>query len=309
MESTSQSQPSDQSSNIITTSCRDCVFAVWQDYVPNNNENIYEENIVIEKTQVGCSLGRLAKFREQNLVEDVHDEAREFSIIKRFCNTCRDSRWEHNNKRKNLVELVNKEIKVQIEVYVLVTEEDTPEDVEATLKSLTKQVVKPTKIVVVNNKKNLRPSLVLSLLKGAVTGVPWRNTTVAETLQDGSPISVERAIDITCCKSEAFFFATFRAGFVVPPIFIEELNVALNEELVRFSVLKPVDDRYNGFVAQTKLFNLLEGNKAVTLVPESGEGETLHLKNFFEKVNYFNEDNQNMIMEAVNVCRCLKSTE
>ena len=74
---------SQQSDRKINTSCKDCVFAIYD-----------------SKTQSGCDFDRITKF--ENVVE-AYDEDKEFFVIPRLCTYYRDSDWNNGFIDKNLV--------------------------------------------------------------------------------------------------------------------------------------------------------------------------------------------------------------
>ena len=59
----------------INTSCKDCVFATWE-----------------EDTQVGCDLGKIKLYKERKtpIIEAFDDEDKEFFVVKAWCSTYRE---------------------------------------------------------------------------------------------------------------------------------------------------------------------------------------------------------------------------
>ena len=60
---------SQQSDQIVRTSCKQCNFAVYEN-----------------KTQTECKAGRLNFFRDQGLLTEAYDDDKEFFVIERLCN-------------------------------------------------------------------------------------------------------------------------------------------------------------------------------------------------------------------------------
>jgi len=61
----------------VKTNCRNCVFAEYDGI-----------------TQVGCSAGRIEKFKSMDLVTEARDEDKEFFLVNRLCNFFRTEDWE-----------------------------------------------------------------------------------------------------------------------------------------------------------------------------------------------------------------------
>lgn len=100
----------------IKTSCEKCVFRV--------NDNSGKQN--------SCSLGRLSKFLNR---EEAREE-KDYYLIDRFCNTCRDKDYTEESILKEV------EISCTFIVYGL-------NDYWITLKSILKQKIKPKAVFIV----------------------------------------------------------------------------------------------------------------------------------------------------------------
>lgn len=90
---------SKQSDNIIDTSCKDCVFAIYDG-----------------DTQVECFAGRLEKFKKDDAVTEAYDNEKEFYVIRRLCNLNRTDK-QGDELRKELTERLH-EIAVTYELII-----------------------------------------------------------------------------------------------------------------------------------------------------------------------------------------------
>ena len=85
-----KSQPLENNLTIVKTSCKNCIFA------------IYDKN-----TQYGCEHDRINKFKNlsTNLVIEAYDNDSNFFVINKFCNFYRDkTTWNNGNVDINKVE-------------------------------------------------------------------------------------------------------------------------------------------------------------------------------------------------------------
>lgn len=264
------------------TSCQNCAFAVYDGY-----------------TQTDCKLGRIEAFRREGEVLEATDDKEEFFIINgRICNARRGDKWLWENN-EDPVQRVRKELSVKLAVLVVAEDGATDEDVEKTVLAVANQSIAPTEVFLVNNRDgvgNERLAVTGKTLLG--NKFTWRITRVFERDEEGNKVGRGKVVDLAVDQIKASnWYAVFLAGFTPPKDYIETLNRALNERLLRFTLLTPLSCG-NGLVAQVAFHAhpMVCGNTPVTVemdpkatgffVPE-GEPPSVRLKDLVDKVFYY----------------------
>lgn len=111
---------SEQRETNLTTSCKDCVFAVYDG----------EDN----DTQFDCAAGRIDVFAKNGDVIDAYDNDKSFYVIKRLCNFYREESWI-SESQDDLLEEVKKEAFPSFGVVIYNLSENTNKQLE-TLKEI-----------------------------------------------------------------------------------------------------------------------------------------------------------------------------
>ena len=125
-EEVKEEQPS------LKTSCRDCLFAV------------YDNNVQLE-----CRFARLKPFMKQTEVETIEDNEKSYYMIKdRICNRCRHKDNNPPVSIDEFVEQVRKETRLKVD---LVLEVKTPDELCSVLDQLNTWTTKPNKLFIINN--------------------------------------------------------------------------------------------------------------------------------------------------------------
>lgn len=99
---------------VLQTSCKNCLFAKYD-----------------KKTQVGCSVGRIDKFKKQNKVTEAMDDEKEFYVIDRLCNLYRDWKWPHYGDSGKQTEIALNEVSPKFGIVVYGSDEDTTKVLDA----------------------------------------------------------------------------------------------------------------------------------------------------------------------------------
>ncbi len=258
----------------LWTSCRDCVFAV------------YEKN-----TQCGCSTGRLEKFKDVGThIVEAQDGEKEYMVVERFCNHYREKSWMTNFKPirswgriKNKEKTVKKEIQIRCGVVIVLSKQTSVQDMEKTILACLKQKeVKPDYIVVVNSSENEHAEIISrmhhTIKKKAVFYA-------VRTSHNEAPL--EECIDLAFVQAKNGYYITFEGGYEPPPNFLDKINSLINEELQPILLLKP-ENKIDGMFVQTMIHKMLAGNVGKPLTDKideiTKEEKTEHLVSKWEDI-------------------------
>lgn len=234
----------------VHTPCKDCVFSERD----------------AEGHQTGCSLGRIEKFHQNNpnnILEafclDEKGQERHFTIINgRFCNAHRQrgSQWARTNEGREK-EVVREEIALRLAVLVYMGDDLTLEGLRQTAMSLKEQQRMPFQVFFINHQKAIKPSDIHGLLWDVLgNAMTWRISRIMPGVQN-----MPQAIDVVVSSlpdprvertPSSTYYTVVRSGFRFPPDFIARLDQAMNDDLRRFRVLRPLPDG-NAGVAQVWL--------------------------------------------------------
>ena len=185
----------------IKTSCRDCIFAMWED-----------------GNQIDCELDRLHKFDLRGEVKDIDN----YCEIQRFCNTCRDSEWL--KQKPDIKETIMKDVEVQYAIVVRVRGNIDYENLQYTIGLLQSQTIKPRSINLVQlySEDTINRSVLQYM-----TDIPITLTKVVDENK------VEETA-ISLCDTQYYAFVT--PGAFINPKTGEELNKLLNYDLEQFLI-------------------------------------------------------------------------
>ena len=258
----------------LWTSCRDCVFA------------IYEEN-----TQCGCSTGRLEKFKGIGVhIVEAQDGEKEYMVIERFCNHYREKNWMTNSKPirswgriKNKEKTVKKEIQIRCGVVIVLRKETSVQDMEKTILACLKQKeVKPDYIVVVNSSE-VPHTEVISRMHHTIK----KKAVFYAVRTSHNEASLEECIDLAFVQAKNGYYITFEGGYEPPPNFLDKIDSLINEELQPILFLKP-ENKIDGMFVQTMIHKMLAGNVGKPLADKiddiTKEEKTEHLVRKWEDI-------------------------
>lgn len=228
--------------NLIETWCRDCVFATRQD-----------------KKQTGCNLNRLTLLENNGakLERKKEEDGNEFFVIKeRVCMACRNSDWANQNNNKNLETAVRAQMTVRTDVIIPMDGETASlEKFKTTIESIKSQELAPKNVVVVVYKDGrFKPSNFISQLK--LNGFGWKVEYIIEKLADAR-FQRGYAIDMSLRNSNAPFYTVIEPGFAIPKTFLSDIDKAINDKGLRFSMLLPAEGWWNTLVVQRKVYDAL----------------------------------------------------
>jgi hypothetical protein len=224
--------------------CKNCYFAIYRG-----------------KTQTGCDLGRIDKFREigTEIIEAYDESDTEFYVVSgRRCNTYRNQEWFEKNTRSNipLKELVRKEEQRIYDIIVLTHDNDHIENILHTVNTASIQTVAPLSIIIGINDENILVPLINALKSNDV-----RNWKIASVLEDAPQLdeAVKSVIGV--------FYAVFHAGSTIPPDFLQNVDDIVNERLYPFSLILP-NHKNNGMVVRYNAYKMVGGGDVVEKIQQ-----------------------------------------
>jgi len=236
----------------VQTSCKDCIFAVYED-----------------KTQIGCEANnRLEKYRHQGRVTDAYDDDKEFSVIDSICVFCKNKDWAPEQKcLQQKYDVLRHIATIKYESIVLVGPDQTLEDIKVTVDSLANQILLPKKITLILALGNhIKMGRIHSLMN--TTLVKWQ----AKHMLD-SDIDENKAIDQALKFDKHQYYAVFRAGYFVPDWIFNALDIMVNDKLMNFTMIK-ADADGNGLIVPRSIHEHLGGNFEQPLIEKILELET-----------------------------------
>jgi hypothetical protein len=207
----------------IQTSCKDCLFAL----------TAYGE-------QSDCSQKRLSKFKKKSLAIKQPDG---FYMIKAICNTfCKDP---------ILLPQINRIIRIKCDLllYSFEKEYNDTKAIIKTVKSALQYEEKPNRIVIVVKNKTIKFTELISELKSVCGEVPFKLVRIIDN------IPLEEALNRAYPSLESTYYTVLEAGQTPEEEYIKRLNVALNDELLRFVMITGSHNVYH-----TKLHKAFYGH-------------------------------------------------
>lgn len=295
--------------HVLHTSCKDCVFAEYEMTSKASTLGVP----VMTKTQVGCHIGRLDKYRAQGAeIVQAYDDEAEFEIVDgRSCPAFRHhlSEWAKKVHPDNRADAVRQEMTIRTDVLVILISAGDVDHMQRTFDSLKKLALKPSSVVVLNNGSGVKMGKLVATLNKVAGGLNWNVVDVVEKRADGSPVDLSRCIDIAVPKMKGHFYTILLPGDQLPEKFTAELDKAVVDEMGRFVILEP---NSNGVGLTVSLgFHkapMINGNKAVPAAAlEEGGDEHLLLTTVTEKAKYLAEkmNSPHLVAKAEDVCPSL----
>lgn len=152
---------------------------------------------------------------------------------------------------------VRSEITVRVALIVYVDCDATYQDVVSTLTSFYTQTVKPFEVIVIyNNNGEDAPASLPVLISRHDQTIRWRIESIKKEADFGEALDYV----INSKQTKSIYFAVCRAGYEFPYDYLETIDKAINEELIRFVALEPDHDN-NGLFVQIPLYKFLQGNR------------------------------------------------
>jgi hypothetical protein len=214
---------------MITTLCRDCVFAK---YAINS--------------QYGCLLNRLELLQQNGAELTLKEEnGRRFYSIDRLCNTCRNGEWAKDKPQYKLEEIVRKEIELKCDVILFV---DNSELSERSLKSIANSTLLPSSVIVVIIDKEIKPLSIVKILEN----MPYSWQLIQHLENKTIPEKIHEAVK----KGVGNWYCLLSYYEQFPEDLLKNIDSDINDKLERYVTVqhpnyqvysKAVHDTLNGF--------------------------------------------------------------
>ena len=265
---------------ISTTSCRQCVFAKYEDDV-----------------QTGCHADRFEVFEENGVdLIQVSDDEKTFYLVKdkacayfRHIDTHRDIL--KTTAMESVKDMVKATLRIPYHALIFLRKKDTMSDLKRRLDDLDKQSIKPEIISVIDRSHSL-PDLspqIVTLFK-KYTFKNWRTQRVSAV--DILDITIVDVCFDNTKDMQYFFYTIFEASKEIPATFAEEIHCSIQDKMQSFVILEP-NSEGNG---ETVL-------KAAHL-KYTGNSFEIPLK---EKIVHYN-DGVHLIRKVTDLCPSLRTS-
>ena len=217
--------------SVSTTSCRQCVFAE------------YEDNV-----QTDCAAGRFELFNKNGIdLVYAEDAEKKFYLVKdKACIYFRhiDSCVEllESKTISELKDMIRSSLKIPYHVLLFLRKGDTLEDLKKRLSELESQSVKPRIVSVIDrthSETDMTPKIV-GLFHNTYSFEHWRTQRVVST--DNSDMYI---VDICYDNTKSIkylFYTIFEVSKPIPSSFSEEIHHSVQEKMQSFVLLEPNDE-------------------------------------------------------------------
>lgn len=226
----------------INTSCKDCIFAQYQQFVTLK--------------QTGCLLDRIEKYKNDGTIVVTENEYSEledsyhitrtyFRILGRVCMFCRQPQWADDKPTHKLVELVREEASIQCHVMILATEDE--DNLFDTIERVRTQTLKPKAITII-----LPNSISTSFLRERLVGllnhqdnryIKWKIQNIQESLSEEEMFTM--VVDI---ERNHQYHMWLHAGIKLPNNILEQLNTEILDNLKQIWYIEGNEDGDGTFV-------------------------------------------------------------
>jgi len=238
--------------NEINTSCKDCVFSIWED-----------------NAQTGCELGKIELYRKRgtSIIEAFDDEDREFFVVKAWCPTYRDSLWKVAYADKDIYEQIDKETYPKV-TYSIIMDSLDKEGFQKTFDSIKNQKF-PAKRVIVTCTS---PKDYMPILKYVKKDLEESYGTNFRVHCVGEGMSFEALLDDSFKLAVNGFYMGLKCGEEVPEDAAQLAHYALNKKLKSIALIKN-GDSLSGSLHQATLYKYLYGYRGASFETKLIEGE------------------------------------
>jgi hypothetical protein len=216
----------------VDTSCKECCFAEYAD-----------------KTQIGCYLGKLHKFRQAGIeILDAYDATKEFYVIKnKKCIWHRPPMWG-KIYTKRLVEQVELETKFKCDLVIYLDKHNTLNNLIQTVASANFSTILPSKIIIINNNANIKPSQINKVGQDYFTNKWTLEIIIQENLCRNDCVS------LVTNRLTGQYFIVLGAGEVLNENLIKNIDLFINDKM-KMLLLSEDSEKY-GLIVQKILFKL-----------------------------------------------------
>jgi hypothetical protein len=237
----------EQSPEKYSVACKPCVFAEYENRV-----------------QTGCQLGRLQIFKDRK--ETSFEPESNSYIINRICSASRGNAWANSNLGRNLIALVEKEVRVRVDVVITCDHDDDKYIVSQLLSLVSacvnQEQIKPISIsCVIKNDSIIFKDLYYDLEKLiGLTDIKLHIIKVVE--QDADHL---RMADMGIDKCSGQYMALFDLSDHIPLNLLKVFNEKINQELLKISMVES-PGQFTPLIIQVPLCKILAKNKGYSVI-------------------------------------------
>jgi hypothetical protein len=268
--------------NNLHTVCKNCIYAIY------NEEN---------KSQIGCEFDRIEKLKKNGIkvIESYDDEKEFFVLDNHACMSYREKDFLNNVSLEEAKKITRKQMSPRIAAVINVVD-DNKENLKNIIKNISDQTIKFSEVIFCTN-KTTKPSDIISILNELKCTFKWNIKQILDDYWLGS-----KSINVSVQKSKSTYFSLFDSNFNIPNKFVEEIDKAICDDLKRFIILEPIDEKGNGATFQTYAFNALRGNEEA-FVEESDK----KADNFIDKISFIatKQNLMHLIKKCEEICPCM----
>ena len=266
----------------LHTACKNCIYSIYD-----------EEN----KTQIGCMFNKIEKLKANgiNIIESYDDEKNFFVLDKHACMSYREKDFLNNIDIEEAKKITRKQMSPRVAAVINVVDENK-ENLKRIIQSISDQNVKFSEIIFCTN-KTVKPSDIISILNDLKCKFKWNIKQILDDYWLGS-----KSINVSVQKSKSTYFCLFDSNFIIPNEFVEQIDVAICDEMKRFIILEPIDSNGNGATFQTYAFNALRGNEEAFI-----EDSEKRADNFIDKIKFIaaTQNLKHLIKKCEEICPCM----
>ncbi len=266
----------------VYTTCKNCVFSKLED-----------------GAQVGCKLDKIKHYEDAGInIINVQEDGKKFFLIDgRFCLYYRNEELMKNYPPDKWETIVKEQVHIPYHIILFVEKDHTFADVKRGLRLIQQQEYQPSFVTLINKQytsyvqepdKYIKPSLLLEELQNR----KFHRFSLKNIYDD--EMSDRDIIDLAFDNTQYLpypFYIVFRANYDIPKDFISCLDKSIFVDMKQIGFVKPVDD-LNGMIVNKTAHKKHAGNSF---------GVQLE-----KKIENFEEDADNFIFEAKDICPSLK---
>jgi len=236
----------------LTTSCKDCVFAIKDG-----------------KLQTGCELGRIEAYsnRGVNIIEAEDLEENEFYVLETWCNTYREDVWKIAHEGEDLKQVIYLELDPQVQFMVII--DDNLKELETTINSIFEQEdFKARQVLIINNGKDKYFDVIEKAKELLEDKIDFKVQQIKEE------IPILGVIDEGFRNARNGYYSVIECGKEAPKDLIKRLHIAVNHKLKKAGYIIG-HDGISGMTVQCVLHQFLLGNIGESLEDKIRNGEKI----------------------------------
>ena len=236
----------------LTTSCKDCIFAIKED-----------------KLQTGCSFGRIEAYSDRgiNIIEAEDLEENEFFVLETWCNAYREEIWKTANEKEGVEEALRKELDPKVQFIIII--QDSLDGIEKTIESaLNQEEFAAKRLIFVNNSELSYFNVITKINEVIPEGTDYRIQDIRGELSD------LEVIDEAFNNVSNGYYTVIESGKELPSDVIKKIYTAISIKIQKVGYIEPTDG-INLMTVQAVLHKFLYGNRGASLKIKLEDGEAV----------------------------------